>query len=32
MQRVDCLRDPRVLAGGWPEENDVNEALAEIYR
>lgn len=32
LQGVDPLRDPAVLAGGWPEDDDVDEALAEIYR
>lgn len=32
LQGVDPLRDPSVLAGGWPDDDDVDETLAEIYR
>jgi hypothetical protein len=30
-QEVEPLRDPRALAGGWPEGEDLDEFLAEIY-
>ena len=29
---VDPMRAPAVLAGGWPDDDDVDEALADIYR
>lgn len=31
LQGVDPVRDPAVLAGGWPDDDDVDEALADIY-
>lgn len=30
-QGVDPVRDPAVLAGGWPDDDDVDGALADIY-
>ena len=32
MQSVDPLRDPKSLAGGWPDDEDVDDVLAEIYQ
>lgn len=32
LQGVEPLRDPAVLAGGWPDDDDIDEGLAEIYR
>ena len=32
MQSVEPLRDPKVLSGGWPEDEDVDEVLNEIYQ
>jgi hypothetical protein len=31
LQGVDPGTDPLVLAGGWPDDDDVDEALADIY-
>lgn len=31
LQSVDPVRVPTVLAGGWPDHDDVDEALADIY-
>jgi hypothetical protein len=30
-QGVEPLQNPAVLAGGWPDDEDVDEALADIY-
>ena len=32
LQGVDPIRNPAILAGGWPDDDDIDEALAEIYR
>lgn len=32
MQGVEPLRDPKSLAGGWPDDEDLDAALAEIYQ
>lgn len=32
LQAVDTLRDPKVLAGGWPDDEDVDEAMTDIYQ
>jgi hypothetical protein len=31
LQGVDPVRDPASLAGGWPDDDDVDEMLADIY-
>jgi len=31
-QSVDPVKNPRQLAGAWPDDDDVDEAVAEIYR
>jgi hypothetical protein len=31
LQGVDPVRDPAGLAGGWPDDDDVDEMLADIY-
>ncbi len=31
MQAVDPLRDPKVLSGGWPDDEDVDDVLDDIY-
>jgi hypothetical protein len=31
MQGVEPLRDSKALAGGWPEDEDVDDVLQEIY-
>ena len=31
LQGVDPMRDPTVLAGGWPDDDDIDETLADIY-
>ena len=32
VQGVEPIRDVSVLAGGWPDDEDVEAFLAEIYR
>jgi hypothetical protein len=32
MQDVEPLRDPKALAGGWPDDEDVDDVLTEIYQ
>ena len=32
MQAVRPLRDVKTLAGGWPQDEDVDEVMTEIYR
>jgi hypothetical protein len=32
MQSIDPLRDPKALSGGWPEDEEVDEVLNEIYQ
>jgi hypothetical protein len=31
-QGVKPLSDPRVLIGGWPKDDDLDEFLEEVYR
>jgi hypothetical protein len=31
-QGVEPLRDPKVLAGGWPDDEDVDDVLTDIYQ
>lgn len=31
-QSVDPIKNPRILVGGWPDDEDVDEAVADIYR
>lgn len=32
LQGVDPIQNPAILAGGWPDDDDIDEALADIYR
>ena len=32
MQAVEPLRDSKVLAGGWPDDEDVDDVLTDIYQ
>ena len=32
LQGVQPLEDPNVLAGGFPEDEDINEFLSDIYK